>query len=59
MWGEEGGGGMEEVFGDQEIYRGCEDISPVMGLIESLCNLVPSIEEQKEAVREAAAGLPF
>lgn len=59
MWREEGGGGMEEVFGDQEIYRGCEDISPIMDLTESLGNLIPLIEEQNEAVREAEAGLPL
>lgn len=57
--GGEGGGGMEGIFGYQEIYRGGKDISPIMGLIESFCKLVPLIEEQNEALREAEAGLPL
>lgn len=61
MWGGEGegGGGMEVVFGDQESHRGYKDISPIMGPMEILWKLVPLIEEQNEAVREAEAGMPL
>lgn len=59
MWGAEGGEGMEGVFGDQESYRGCKDISPIMDIRESLYKSAPLIEEQNEAIREAEVGLPL
>lgn len=59
MWEGEAGGGMKGVFGYQESFRGCKDISPITGLIEILYKPVPLIEEQNEALREAEVGMPL